>query len=94
MAEPVLQEEEPAPFLAIQGLVTLFYFLPGYFAVAWGIMVNPRQRWLQDVAVILAGASLHVNDQIPLDLFVCGLLDNAVRSSHKKVWNDSMIVDN
>jgi hypothetical protein len=62
MAEPVLQEEKPAPFLAIQGLVTLFYFLPGYLAVAWGIMNNPGQRWLQDLAVILAGASSQVND--------------------------------
>ncbi|XP_021936723.1 transmembrane 6 superfamily member 1-like isoform X2 [Zootermopsis nevadensis] len=59
MAEPILQEEEPAPFAAIQGLVTLFYFLPGYLVVAWGIMVNPGQRWLQDLAVILAGATLH-----------------------------------
>lgn len=59
MAEPILQEEEPAPFAAIQGLITLFYFLPGYLAVAWGIMVNPGQTWLQDLAVILAGASLH-----------------------------------
>jgi hypothetical protein len=62
MAEPILQEEEPAPFAAIQGLVTLFYFLPGYLAVAWGLMTNPGQRWLQDLAVILAGASFHVID--------------------------------
>lgn len=62
MAEPVLQEQAPAPFAAIQGLVTLFYFLPGYLAVAWGLMTNPGQRWLQDLAVILAGASFHVSD--------------------------------
>jgi hypothetical protein len=62
MAEPILQQEEPAPYAAIQGLVTLFYFLPGYLAVAWGIMVNPGQRWLKDLAVILAGATFHVND--------------------------------
>jgi hypothetical protein len=61
MAEPILQQEEPAPFAAIQGLVILFYFLPGYLAVAWGLMTNPAQRWLQDLAVILAGASSHVN---------------------------------
>jgi hypothetical protein len=59
MAEPILQEQDPAPFAAIQGLITLFYFLPGYLAVAWGIMVNPGQKWVQDLAVILAGASLH-----------------------------------
>jgi Protein of unknown function (DUF2781). len=62
MAEPILQEQEPAPFAAIQGLITLFYFLPGYLAVAWGIMVNPGQTWVQDLAVMLAGASLHVSN--------------------------------
>ena len=62
MAEPILQEKDPAPFAAIQGLITLFYFLPGYLAVAWGIMVNPGQTWVQDLAVILAGASLHVRN--------------------------------
>jgi hypothetical protein len=61
MAEPILQQDEPAPFAAIQGLVTLFYFLPAYLAVAWGLMTNPGQGWLQDLALILAGASSHVN---------------------------------
>jgi len=59
MAEPILQEQEPAPFAAVQGLISLFYFLPGYLVIAWGIMVNPGQTWVQDLAVILAGASLH-----------------------------------
>ena len=61
MAEPILQQETPAPFAAIQGLVTLFYFLPAYIAIAWGISINPAQKWLQDLTIILAGATLQVS---------------------------------
>ncbi|XP_069693456.1 transmembrane 6 superfamily member 1-like isoform X2 [Periplaneta americana] len=64
LSEPILQQEEPAPFAAIQGLITLFYFLPGSLIVAWGLFVNPAQTWLKDLAVILAGATLHAGGSI------------------------------
>ncbi|PNF21482.1 Transmembrane 6 superfamily member 1 [Cryptotermes secundus] len=69
VAEPILEEQKPAPFAAIQGLVTLFYFLPGYLAVAWGLMTNPGQRWLQDLAVILAGASFNAGGSTVATVF-------------------------
>nr|CAD7201489.1 unnamed protein product [Timema douglasi] len=59
LAEPIINQNEPAPFAALQGLVSLFYFLPAYIVVAGGLVMNPGQPWLHDLTILLAGATSH-----------------------------------
>ncbi|XP_067010488.2 transmembrane 6 superfamily member 1 isoform X2 [Anabrus simplex] len=57
-AEPILSDILPAPFAPIQAIVSLFYFAPAFLLLAAGIIQNPGQPWLQDLAILVAGATL------------------------------------
>ncbi|GAB6018973.1 Transmembrane 6 super member 1 [Chamberlinius hualienensis] len=55
--EPVLILDDPSPFIKVQILVYLFYFLPIYVLSIYGLVV-PGCSWFTDLTLIHAGAML------------------------------------
>ncbi|XP_047113566.1 transmembrane 6 superfamily member 1-like isoform X1 [Schistocerca piceifrons] len=79
--EPITMQTTPAPFAWIQGLIMIFYFVPSFIILAFGLVFCPNAEWMMDLSLLVAGATSQAGAaQIGMSLHLSTLKEHQMPS--------------